>query len=210
MRTATRTGIFTAALLAASLSLFGEARAQSLEVSEISSEPSYTLADTTLFAALGLGLVHHVDHVIRDNHSGFPFKRQVTPFTPSLLVYPILLAPYYLDGGPLANLLSTGSVFAGVQLAHIFAEPPADQYDPWVDETNLLGVRSRGAGRAAQVASIALSAVLVANLGANLLDGFKYGFTWKRTRRPGDRARASILPFASGDGGGLALSLSLD
>jgi hypothetical protein len=37
------------------------------------------------------GLLHHVDHVVRGNHSGWPFVEEVTPFTFSLLVYALLL-----------------------------------------------------------------------------------------------------------------------
>jgi hypothetical protein len=38
-----------------------------------------------------LGLLHHADHVFRGNHSGWPFSADVTPFTFSLLIYPILI-----------------------------------------------------------------------------------------------------------------------
>ena len=31
------------------------------------------------------GVLHHMDHVVRGNHSGWPFKEAVTPFTFSLL-----------------------------------------------------------------------------------------------------------------------------
>jgi hypothetical protein len=36
------------------------------------------------------GLLHHTDHVIRGNHVGWPFSHVVTPFTFSLLIYPLL------------------------------------------------------------------------------------------------------------------------
>jgi hypothetical protein len=32
------------------------------------------------------GVLHHVDHAVRGNHSGWPFKEKVTPFTYSLLI----------------------------------------------------------------------------------------------------------------------------
>ncbi|VXC84113.1 hypothetical protein [Sphingomonas sp. AX6] len=38
-----------------------------------------------------LGILHHIDHVLRVDHSGWPFRDVVTPFTFSLLAYPILL-----------------------------------------------------------------------------------------------------------------------
>ena len=42
-------------------------------------------------AAIIIGLVHHTDHVLRVDHSGWPFRPDVNPFTFSLLAYPILL-----------------------------------------------------------------------------------------------------------------------
>ena len=39
-------------------------------------------ASVTIF-----GIFHHVDHVVRGNHSGWPFEEAVTPFTFSLLIY---------------------------------------------------------------------------------------------------------------------------
>jgi uncharacterized membrane protein YhaH (DUF805 family) len=42
------------------------------------------------------GVMHHVDHVIRGNHSGWPFDGAVTPFTFSLLIYALLLPGLYL------------------------------------------------------------------------------------------------------------------
>lgn len=48
-------------------------------------------ACVTIFAIL-----HHVDHVIRGNHSGWPFQEAVTPFTFSLLIYALLLPGLYL------------------------------------------------------------------------------------------------------------------
>ena len=46
---------------------------------------------TTIF-----GILHHVDHVVRGNHSGWPFEKVVTPFTFSLLIYALLLPGFYL------------------------------------------------------------------------------------------------------------------
>ncbi len=46
---------------------------------------------TTIF-----GIFHHVDHVVRGNHSGWPFQEEVTPFTFSLLIYALLLPGLYL------------------------------------------------------------------------------------------------------------------
>src|SRR5919106_1621827 len=46
---------------------------------------------TTIFA-----IMHHTDHVIRGNHSGWPFEEAVTPFTFSLLIYALLLPGLYM------------------------------------------------------------------------------------------------------------------
>ncbi len=47
---------------------------------------------TTIF-----GILHHVDHVIRGNHSGWPFEEAVTPFTFSLLIYALLLPGIFMN-----------------------------------------------------------------------------------------------------------------
>jgi hypothetical protein len=46
---------------------------------------------TTAFA-----IMHHTDHVVRGNHSGWPFEEALTPFTFSLLIYALLLPGLYL------------------------------------------------------------------------------------------------------------------
>ena len=48
-------------------------------------------ASVTIF-----GFFHHVDHVARGNHSGWPFEQEVTPSTFSLLIYALLLPGLYL------------------------------------------------------------------------------------------------------------------
>ena len=47
-------------------------------------------------AAVFFGLMHHADHVIRGNHSGWPFQAEVTPFTFSLLIYALILPGIYM------------------------------------------------------------------------------------------------------------------
>jgi hypothetical protein len=49
-----------------------------------------------IYLATVLSLGHHLDHVLRGNHSGWPLSGDVTPFTYSLAVYPLILL------GPLA------------------------------------------------------------------------------------------------------------
>jgi multisubunit Na+/H+ antiporter MnhC subunit len=69
-----------------------------------------------------LGIFHHVDHVVRGNHSGWPFQEAVTPFTFSLLIYALLLPGLYLTwrGRLMARywLFTAAALFAVVTLAH--------------------------------------------------------------------------------------------
>lgn len=59
-------------------------------------------------AATVFGVLHHADHVIRGNHSGWPFQGEVTPFTFSLLIYALILPGIYLT--------AKGSSIAGYHL----------------------------------------------------------------------------------------------
>lgn len=47
-------------------------------------------------AATFFSLLHHVDHVVRGSHSGWPFEAEVTPFTFSLVIYALILPGIYL------------------------------------------------------------------------------------------------------------------
>jgi len=56
-----------------------------------------------------LGAAHHVDHVVRGNHVGWPLTPEVNPFTYSLAIYPLVAVSLYLtvtdrvDAGYLAG-----------------------------------------------------------------------------------------------------------
>lgn len=47
-------------------------------------------------SATVFGVLHHADHVIRGNYSGWPFQAEVTPFTFSLLIYALILPGIYM------------------------------------------------------------------------------------------------------------------
>ena len=47
-------------------------------------------------SATVFSVFHHIDHVTRGNHSGWPFQAEVTPFTFSLLIYALILPGIYL------------------------------------------------------------------------------------------------------------------
>lgn len=68
------------------------------------------------------GILHHLDHVVRGNHSGWPFQEAVTPFTFSLLIYALLLPGLYLTwrGRLMAGywLFTAVVLFVVVTLAH--------------------------------------------------------------------------------------------
>lgn len=95
------------------------------------------LSLTALATLLTIG--HHVDHLIRGNHVGWPVTDQVTAFTVSLLIYPILIVAValFLAGrigpGSWAFISGGGAVFVTVLHFGPFAvEPPHDilgQYD---------------------------------------------------------------------------------
>ncbi len=88
-----------------------------------------------------LGAIHHVDHIIRGNHIGWPFSTQVTPFTFSLLVYPALLAGIYLTrrGQAWAGywLAVATPILALVTFVHLIPHPgyeaPPDLFIPYTD-----------------------------------------------------------------------------
>jgi hypothetical protein len=49
-----------------------------------------------LLAVVALALVHHIDHLLRADNSGWPFTPEVTPFTISLVLYPIFVLDFLL------------------------------------------------------------------------------------------------------------------
>lgn len=125
-----------------------------------------------IVAAILLGVLHHIDHVLRYDHSGWPFLPEVSPFTFSLLAYPFLLAALLWRSRPWLRVGLVGFVLVAVQAAHTFIEPPAAQYAVWAHNAsrepyawhhpNLLNVRSPLLGYAAVAVSIFLSVALLA------------------------------------------------
>ena len=49
-----------------------------------------------IFVAMFMSFGHHIDHVIRGNHVGWPLTEHVTPFTYSLGLYPLIFLGLYL------------------------------------------------------------------------------------------------------------------
>ena len=87
------------------------------------------------------GAIHHVDHIIRGNHIGWPFSTTATPFTFSLLVYPALLGGIYLTRRRRAWagywLAVAVPMLALVVFVHLIPHPgyeaPPDLYIPYAD-----------------------------------------------------------------------------
>jgi hypothetical protein len=96
-----------------------------------------------------LGFLHHVDHTVRGNHVGWPVTEQVTPFTPSLLVYPVLLGGISLarrgSVGARYWLISGAAMLLLVLAVHFDPAPEGesipDIYVPYADPAAYCGPR---------------------------------------------------------------------
>ncbi len=134
-------------------------------------------SDKLSLATLGVGLVHHADHVLRHDKSGWPFTAEVTPFTFSLVVYPILLVVLLNRARPWLRVGLIAGVFLATQGAHVLIETPADQYGAWAHAgaSNLLGVTSPALGLLSAGWSLLLSALLLATLAAMVGDAVRDG-----------------------------------
>ncbi|WP_049984837.1 hypothetical protein [Halobellus rufus] len=110
-----------------------------------------------------LGAAHHVDHVIRGNHVGWPITPEVNPFTYSLAIYPLLAIGLSLT---LTNRVgarfwagffafSTG-MLAYFHVSPWAVEPPRDVILPYADP--VLGYLAFGV-LLALIASVAAGSV---------------------------------------------------
>lgn len=94
-----------------------------------------------LFAvATLLGLAHHLDHVIRGNHVGWPITPEVNPFTYSLAIYPLVVLGFTLSltGRAGARYWTVVMAFGAAMLAFFHlspwaVEPPADVILPYAN-----------------------------------------------------------------------------
>jgi hypothetical protein len=118
-----------------------------------------SLAERLAVATTVLGVAHHVDHVLRFDHSGWPFKAEVTPFTFSLLVYVVIALIFSMRHYPRVRVALAGLLFIFPTVAHVTLETPADQYHTWAHQpaVNLLHISAPAAGVAAVVVTILLS-----------------------------------------------------
>ncbi len=134
----------------------------------------FTAAEFALLAVVVLAMLHHADHVLRGDHSGWPFKDEFSPFTISLIVYPIAVLILLQRSRPWLRVGLMGLVYVATQAAHLLVELPGDQYGMWatnsstVDDTlgdpNLLDLESQALGFVAASISILLSIAMVVTL----------------------------------------------
>ena len=94
-----------------------------------------------LFAvATLLGLAHHLDHVIRGNHVGWPLTPEVNPFTYSLVIYPLVVLGFTLSltgraGARYWTVVTTlgAGMLAFFHLSPWAVEPPGDVILPYAN-----------------------------------------------------------------------------
>ena len=121
-----------------------------------------TRGEWMLLAVVALAFAHHLDHVLRADNSGWPFTPEVTPFTISLLVYPIFALDFLLlRSRPWVRVALVAGLFVALQVAHAVYEPPADQYGTWANGVSSVA-HARGRPNLLDLASPALGALSVA------------------------------------------------
>jgi len=83
-------------------------------------------------SATVFSLMHHADHVIRGNHSGWPFQAEVTPFTFSLLIYALILPAIYLtaNGRDVAGYHLFVAVVGLTLIGFVHFAPTGEQESP--------------------------------------------------------------------------------
>lgn len=131
-------------------------------------------------AAVVFGLMHHADHVIRGNHSGWPFQAEVTPFTYSLLIYALILPGIYLTarGRRIPGYHLFVAIVGLALLGFVHFVPTGDHEAPIQDiymvyEGPLAGMLALGvlAGLITSVAALAIVALGAIRAGSRAQEG---------------------------------------
>jgi hypothetical protein len=151
-----------------------------VNTSAVATEPvslsrRFTLGEWMLLGVVALAFLHHVDHVLRADNSGWPFTPDLTPFTVSLLVYPIFVLDFLLlRHRPWVRVGLVTVLFVALQVTHAIVEPPADQYGTWANrissvphalgQPNLLDIASPVLGALSVAVSSLLSVAVLAAL----------------------------------------------
>jgi hypothetical protein len=107
-------------------------------------------AERLVRATAVLALVHHIDHVLRVDSNGWPFRSEITPFTYSFLVYAVIAAVWFARGRPRLRLAAAAALVMAT-VAHLWLDSPSAQYVTWSarPEANWLAVSSSALGVAA-------------------------------------------------------------
>jgi hypothetical protein len=139
-----------------------------VNTSAVATEPAaslsrrFTLGEWMLLGVVALAFLHHLDHVLRADNSGWPFTPDITPFTISLLVYPIVALDFLLlRDRPWVRVGLVAFLFVALQVTHAIVEPPADQYGTWANGTSSVP-HAVGQPNLFEVTSPVLGAVSVA------------------------------------------------
>jgi len=139
--------------------------------------PSHRFVNRYLMVVIVLGLLHHTDHALRWDHSGWPIRGDtqvpgagiVTPFTYSLLIYPIFLSMFFVRN-KVYRIVAGLAPLALVLWAHLTIEPVPHIYHTWADNRvpagtfeghpNLVDVDSAAVGGLAVVLLFAVGLAL--------------------------------------------------
>ena len=122
----------------------------------------FTLGEWMLLGVVALTFLHHLDHVLRADNSGWPFTPDVTPFTISLLVYPTFVLDFVLlRDRPWVRVELVAVLFVALQVTHAIVEPPGDQYGTWANRTSSVP-HALGQPNLLELASPVLGALSVA------------------------------------------------
>ena len=139
-----------------------------MNTSAVATEPAasprtrFTTGEWMLLGVVALAFLHHLDHVLRGDNSGWPFTPDVTPFTISLLVYPIFVLDFLLlRDRPWLRVGLVAVLFIALQVTHAIVEPPADQYGTWANGTSAVP-HALGQPNLPDIASPVLGALSVA------------------------------------------------
>lgn len=110
-----------------------------------------------------MGLIHHTDHALRFDHSGWPLRPLVTPFTFTLLVYPVLATFFFVKNKAYRITMSLILLLV-VWGTHLIIELPEHIYRTWADNRVPDGIYA-GHANLLHVASPALGILSVTQLG---------------------------------------------
>lgn len=133
-----------------------------------------------------LGVLHLVDHVLRADHSGWPFIDEFTPFTFFAVVFPpIALFAHFDRSHPWLRFGLVAFLVVGVLLSHAFLETSGDQYGVWATNAsteshalgrpNLLNVESPVLGVLAAAEAALLNLSLLAAVVSLFADARRLG-----------------------------------